>query len=101
MTVVNHGSGFERCFREINSLELELKKNDINMGFFLNLGIRTKDNRFSIRLYEKSDDLSFSVNRIPYLCSNILSKTEKIWQKNLGATSTTSACNKILNIKVG
>ena len=42
--------------------------------FFLDLGIRTKNNRFSIRLYDKPDDLPFSVDRIPYLRSNILSK---------------------------
>ena len=55
MIVSNNGGEFERRFKEIYPLELELKKeNDINAeGSFLDLGIKIRDNRFSISPNEK------------------------------------------------
>ena len=53
--------------------ELDLnKKNDINReGSILDLGIKIRDDRFSISLYDKQDDFPFSIVRIPSLCSNV------------------------------
>ena len=52
MTVLNDSGEFERSFREIPS-GLKLKEeSDVNIvGFFLDLAIKRRDNRFFVRVY--------------------------------------------------
>ena len=56
--------------------ELEIKKeNDINTErSFVDLGIKIKDNTFSITLHDKWKNFHFSIVRMLYLRSNIPSK---------------------------
>lgn len=64
LIVLKVGGKFERSV----SWEFILQKeNGINAeGSFLDLGIKIKDNRFSISRYSKQDDFPFSIVRMPY-----------------------------------
>ena len=74
MTVSNDSGKFERCFRDISSPELELKKeNDIHTeGSFLDLGIKMKG--FTLSLNGKRNDFPFPDVKMLYLLSIIVSK---------------------------
>ena len=45
-----------------------------HVGSVLDLGIKIRNDRFYISLYDKRDDFSFYIVRMSYLCSNIPSK---------------------------
>ena len=56
MTILNNGGEFEGSFKEIYLPELELKKNTLNTdSSCLDVGIKIRDNMFSISLYNKRD----------------------------------------------
>lgn len=63
LIVLKAGGKFERSLWEF----ILHKENGINTeGSFLDLGIKIKDNRFSIIRYNKQDDFRFSIVRMPY-----------------------------------
>ena len=102
--VLNKGDEFERYFQEIYPLELELKKNDMNAEHsLLYLCIKTNDDRFSIGLYEKRDDFTFSIVRMPDLRSIILSKIlySVFGEQPLRIAQTTSKYNKFKTTSKG
>ena len=63
MKVSNDDGEYKRSLREIFPPEFEHnKENDINTeGSFLDLGIKIKDNRFSISLYDNKALFSLSL----------------------------------------
>lgn len=62
---------------KIYSPEVVLKKENLSNseGSFLVLLIRTDNNQSSIQLYDEKGDFPFLIVRVPYLRSNIHSKT--------------------------
>ena len=86
-----------RSFGEVCPPELELRKdNDINTEWsFLNLGIKVKDNKFSIRFHDKREDFPFHIVIMPYLRSNIPSKIfyPAFGEEIMKIARATSTCN--------
>ena len=77
LNAINDGGEFDRCYKDIYPLELELKKenNGNSHASFLDLEITITDNRtFSLKLYDKRDAFPFTIVRLPYLSSNMPSR---------------------------
>ena len=69
-------------------MELQ-KENDINAeDSFLDLGIKIRDNRFSINVYGKRDDFLFSFVRMVFYIAIFLLRFDNGYD-----TSTASTCN--------
>ena len=73
LNILNDRGEFERFIPDIYPEELILnKENDSpTEASFLDLYIQSVDNKSSYRLYDKCDDFSFSIVRMPYNLSNI------------------------------
>ena len=73
---LNGSNKFEQYYNEIYPAELELKKEniDITEASFLDLLITIENNKFTTKLFDKRNDFSFSIVRIPHSISNIPSK---------------------------
>ena len=71
-----NNTNFEINIRNIYPAELELKKenqND-NNAHFLDLNIEISNSKFITKLYDKRDNFSFNIIRMPYKSSNIPKK---------------------------
>ena len=98
---------FERSYKEIYPIELEMKKEKGYSGAsFLDLDIKIVNNQFTIKLFDKRDSFPFSIVRMPFLSSNMPSK---IFYSSLaaeilriGRTTTTinDFCHSVSNIIV-
>ena len=67
---------FGNVFKDIYPDELELKVEHEGLsGSFLHLDIRVEEGQFVYKLYDKRDAFPFSINRMPYLSSNIPKKS--------------------------
>ena len=73
LVAINDGSEFEKSFRDIYPVEMELgKENDgTNSATFLDLKISIIDNKFSLGLYDMRDGFPFFIVRMPYRSSNM------------------------------
>ena len=89
---------FERFFREIYPPELELKRENIGIvqGSFLDLFINIEDNSFHTSLYDKRNNFSFHIVRMPQRKSNIPKKMfhSTITAEILRICRATSSFNK-------
>ena len=87
----------KKRFRNIHPLKVELQNENHRRFFFLDLGIKTGNNKtFYINLYDKQDGFLFSIVRIPYLCCNISSTIfySERRAEILRIARTTSTCNE-------
>ena len=73
---LNGNNKFDQYFHEIYPPELELKKEnlDITEASFLDLFISIENSKFKTKLFDKRNDFSFSIVRMPHKNSNIPSK---------------------------
>lgn len=73
LNIMNDGGVFEKHFKEIYPVEMELSKE--NDGYlkasFLDLDIEIVNNKFCLGLYDKRDAFPFSIVRMPFQCSNM------------------------------
>ena len=81
MATLNDGGEFERSFKEI---KLYFK------------GIKIRANKFFIILCDRRDDFSFSIARMPHLCSNFPTKIlcSTFGEESFRIARTTSVCNE-------
>ena len=81
---MNDDGLFERYHAEIYPAELELKKENVvnTSATFLDLDISIVNNRFQTKLFDKRDNFSFAIVRLPFLSSNMPSK---MFYSSLGA----------------
>ena len=83
LNAMNDGGEFERSFKEIYPIELELKKeHGGSSATFLDLQIQISNRQFISSLFDKRDDFPFSIVRMPFRTSNIPSK---IFYSSIGA----------------
>lgn len=84
LSALNDGGEFERCFKEIYPIELELgRENEIDQcASFLDLDIHIENNKFVVGLFDKRDGFPFSIVRMPFCSSNIPSS---IFYASVGA----------------
>ena len=69
---MNDGGEFGRSFSQIYPEELELKEEHSgDHATFLCIDVTIENKRFIYKLYDKRDDFSFSIVRMPHMCSNI------------------------------
>ena len=73
LIAINDWKEFEKCFKDIYPIELELGKENSGdqSATFLDLHVVISDKRFQIDLYDKRDGFPFSIVRLPYLQSNL------------------------------
>ena len=73
---LNDSSGFEKHYKDIYPIELELKKESNNNSYasFLDFYIYIENGEFHTRLFNKRDEFGFNIVRMPFYCSNVLSK---------------------------
>ena len=73
---LNGHNNFDKFYREIYPKELELKKEniDITEASFLDLLITIDNNKFKTKLFDKRNNFSFSIVRMPHRNSNIPGK---------------------------
>lgn len=76
LIALNNNSEFDKHYKEIYPPELELKKENIDPteASFLDLFIKIRESRFCTSLYDKRNNFSFSIVRMPNQCSNIPTK---------------------------
>ena len=76
MLSLNDSSGFEKHYKDIYPIELELKKesNSNSYASFLDFYIYIENGEFHTRLFNKRDELGFNIVRMPFYCSNVISK---------------------------
>lgn len=84
LLAINGDREFETVYHEIYSPGLELKQesNSDQEACFLDLGIKSENQNFSINFCGKRDFFPFSIVRMPYMCSN---KSSKIFHAALAA----------------
>ena len=83
LNAMNDGGEFERSFKEIYPIELELKKeHGGSSATFLDLQIQISNRQFISSLFDKRDDFPFSIVRMPFRTNNIPSK---IFYSSIGA----------------
>ena len=65
---LNDSSTFEKYYKNIYQIELELKKenNSSSCAFFLDLYIYIENEEFNTRLFDKRDNFGFDIVRIPF-----------------------------------
>ena len=69
---MNDGGEFGRSFPQIYPEELELKEEHSGDHVtFLCIDVTIENKRFIFKLYDKRDDFTFSIVRMPHTCSNI------------------------------
>ena len=72
LCAMNDGGEFGRSFSQIYPEELELKEEHSgDHATFLCIDVTIENKRFIYKLYDKRDDFSFSIVRMPHMCSNI------------------------------
>ena len=73
LNILNDCGEFERFIPEIYPKELVLNKENVSSteASFLDLYIQITEKKFSYKLYDKRDDFSFSIVRMPHSLSNI------------------------------
>ena len=72
LCAMNDGGEFGMSFSQIYPEELELKEeNSGDHATFLCIDVTIEKKRFIYKLYDKRDDFSFSIVRMPHMCSNI------------------------------
>ena len=76
LIALNNNNEFDKHYKEIYPPELELKKENIDPteASFLDLSIKIRESRFCTSLYDKRNNFSFSIVRMPNQCSNIPTK---------------------------
>ena len=76
LIAMNDGGVFGKHFKDIYPKELELKKENIGdqTASFLDIDVKIKNRVFETKLYDKRDNFSFSIVRLPHKCSNIPAK---------------------------
>ena len=76
LTALNGAEEFEKVLHETYLPENELKKENISdfEASFLDPNIKIAHKRITLSLYNKRDSFPFSIVRMPYLSSNVLSK---------------------------
>ena len=69
-------STFEKHYKDIYPTELELKKenNSNSCASFLDIYIYIENGKFHSTLFDKKDDFGLDIVRMPFYCSNFLSK---------------------------
>ena len=84
LNALNDGGEFERFFKEIYPIELELGRENENdqCASFLDLDINIENNKFVIGLFDKRDGFPFSIVRMPFCSSNMPSS---IFYASVGA----------------
>ena len=84
LNALNDDGLFEKYHKEIYPVELELKKENLvnTKATFLDLDISIVNKQFKTKLYDKRDNFSFSIVRLPFLSSNMPSK---MFYSSLGA----------------
>ena len=73
---LNDGSTFEKHYKDIYPIELELQKenNSNSCASFLDFYIYIENGEFHTRLFDKRDNFGFDIVRMPFYCSNVPSK---------------------------
>ena len=101
LNALNDDGLFEKYHKEIYPVELELKKENLvnTKATFLDLDISIVNKQFKTKLYDKRDNFSFSIVRLPFLSSNMPSK---MFYSSLGAEflricRATSNLQEVLN----
>ena len=76
LCAINDNGEFERTFKDIYPMELELKKENSDQfsATFLDLDIKIDSRTFHTHIYDKRDSFPFSIIRMPYRDSNIPSR---------------------------
>jgi len=84
LQTINDDGEFERSIGEIYPPELVLnKENDTDTSTcFLDLSLTVKDGDIETSMFDKRDNFSFSIVRLPYLISNI---PQKMFYSSIGA----------------
>ena len=76
LCAINDNGEFERTFKDIYPMELELKKENSDQfsATFLDLDIKIDSRTFHTHIYDKRNSFPFSIIRMPYRDSNIPSR---------------------------
>ena len=72
LNMINDGGKFENNFKDIYSEELQLNKDNFEASF-LDFQIKIQNGKFIVGLFDKRNNFSFSVVRMPYKSSNLKS----------------------------
>ena len=73
---LNDDSTFEKHYKDIYPTNLKLKKenNSNSCASFLDIYIYIENGEFYTKLFDKRDNCGFDMVRMPFYCSNVLSK---------------------------
>lgn len=84
LQTINDGGEFEKCIKDIYPQELVLNKEnrEDTTSSFLDLSLQVKEGKIVTTLFDKRDEFSFSIVRLPYLSSNI---PQKMFYSSIGA----------------
>ena len=72
LLTINDNDEFSKSFKDIYPPELQLNlEHSGNQVSFLDLQITNENGHLNTKLFDKRDDFPFSINRLPFLSSNI------------------------------
>ena len=73
---LNSDSTFEKHYKDIYPTELEMKKenNSNSCASFLDIYIYIEHGEFHTKLFDKRDNFGFDIVKMPFYCSNVLTK---------------------------
>ena len=96
LSAINDGGEFEKNYKEIYPVELELGRENVDSSeaSFLDLQIKIEQGKFLVGLFDKRDNFPFKIVRMPFKSSNLPSN---MFYSAIGAEilRIAKACNNV------